>query len=109
MTTADVEHFIGGFRNFQGQPACLRNVAHVNEIAPLFAVFVHEWRIVVEETRSKNRQHTGVRIRERLTRTENIKEAQRNGGDSVRASNGHAQALLMELANGIDGRQRGTL
>ena len=74
-TAAYIEHFAGGFRSLQRKTAGARNVAHVNEIAPLFSVLVNERRIVIQESRSKNREYACVRIRKRLASAKDIKEA----------------------------------
>jgi len=105
-TAAYVEHFAGGFRSLQGKTARTRDVAHVNEIAPLFAVLINKRPIVIQEARSKNGENAGIRIRKGLASAEDVKETQRYSVDAVGAADRHAEALLMKFANSINRRQR---
>src|SRR3954470_19334641 len=65
-TAAYVQYFAGCFRSLQRKAAGARNVAHVDEIAPLFPILINKRGIVIQEPRSKNREHAGIRVRKCL-------------------------------------------
>src|SRR4030088_257687 len=71
------------------------HVVDAYEIAALRAVLEHQWRLLVEETRGKDRQHTRVRVRERLPGPVDIEETQSHGWDAVRATEDQTHTLLV--------------
>ena len=57
-----------------------RDVAHRDEVAPLQPVLEDPRRAIVQQPRREDREHAGVRIRERLPRAVRVEEPQRDAG-----------------------------
>src|SRR5918995_6727011 len=83
---ADVEGLADGLVDFQRQAARLSHVEDAHEVAVLQAILEDEWRVAVQEARSKDRQHACVRIRQRLPRAEDVEESKRDGGNVIDAA-----------------------
>src|SRR6185503_3366356 len=59
---ADVERLIVGARLLERQEIGLNDIADVNEVPCLFAVFKDHWGLILKEPRRKDGTDTGVRI-----------------------------------------------
>src|SRR5215207_632988 len=86
LTAADIEHLAGRTIDLEREPTRSRYIFDVHEVAALVTVFEHERWFVIEEPRREDREHTRVWIRQRLARTVDVEEAQRDGRNLVRRS-----------------------
>ena len=82
-----------------------RDVAHRDEVAALQPVLEDPRRPVVQQPRREDREHAGVRIRERLPRAVRVEEPQRDRRDPVRRAGDEAGALLVVLRERVDRRE----
>src|SRR5437588_10296655 len=73
----------------------------MDKIAGLLAIFIHEWRRVIQQACAEDGTDTGVRIRQRLPRPVTIEVAERNGRHSECASHDEREPLLVKLGDGI--------
>src|SRR5438128_6579018 len=80
---ADVDDFADSVVGYQREPECTRDVAHVDEIANLIAVFIDHRRTVINQPRRENGQNTGRRIQDELPWTIRIEYPQGDCIDSV--------------------------
>src|SRR4051812_25514272 len=103
---ANVEHLAGGSRMFERDQEGASDVLHMHEIAPLLAVLEYHRTLAVQQTRGKNREHAGVRIRKRLTRPIDVEEPKRDSLDAVSGSDGERQALLHILGQCVNRCER---
>jgi hypothetical protein len=101
-SASDIERASCGVRGFECETARPRHVVYAHEIAALKTVFEDQRRIVVQQTRCEDRQDTGVRIRERLTRAEHVEEPKRDCLDAIRPADHQAHAFLVEFGERID-------
>ena len=62
-------------------------------------------RAVVQQPRREDREHAGVRIRERLARAVRVEQPQRDRRDPVRGADDEAGALLVVLRQRVDRRR----
>src|SRR5262245_24205951 len=68
LARADVDRLVICAVGFERQQVCLNDVADVNEIARLFAVFEDHRLLVVQQPRREDGADARVRIRQRLAR-----------------------------------------
>src|SRR3954468_22679719 len=73
---ADVEHLRVSPRVHERIGECARDVADVNEIAPLLAILEDQRALPIRQTRRENREHASVRIRKCLARPVDVEQAQ---------------------------------
>jgi hypothetical protein len=74
LAAADVEHAIGRGGNFERQATRLGDIADVHKVTLLASILENlRWQ-VVQQLRSEDREHAGVRIRERLPRPVDIEK-----------------------------------
>src|SRR5215472_3159381 len=58
-------------------------VVNAHEVTHLLAIFKDKRRLLIEQPRSKDRGHAGVRVRERLARTIDVEVAKSNHRQAV--------------------------
>ena len=97
---ADVDRAAVGAVCLQRESERARHVAHGDEVAPLETVLVHARRAIVEEARGEDREHAGVRVRERLAGSVRVEEAKRDRRDAVGGAGDEARALLARTSSG---------
>ena len=100
---ADVEDLAGHAGPLEREQEGARDVMHAHEVAPLQAVLVDERGAVVEQARREDRHDPRMGIRERLARTVDVAEPQRDRLDPVRLPEREAEALLIELRQRVRG------
>src|SRR5262249_39972795 len=94
-----------GAVGFERQQVCLNDVADVDEIARLFAVFEDHWLLVVQQPRREDGANAGVRIRQGLARPVNVEVTQRDRRYAVSPADDQAELLLILLRDGVDRRR----
>src|SRR2546423_5505419 len=102
---ADVDRPAVGLVLLEREHTGTRDVADVDEVAGLLAVFEDERRPVVEQTRREDRGRTRVWIRERLALAVDVEEAQRHRGYPVCGADGEEHLLVVALPDRIDRRR----
>src|SRR5215212_6528150 len=91
---------------FQRQPAGVRDVEDMDEIPTLLAVFEHHRRAAIEEPGCEYREYTGVRIRQRLSRSIDVKKAKCRRGNTIGLSHHQTEPLLGIFVEGINRAER---
>ena len=93
----------------EGQQVGPHDVAHVDEVARLAAVFEDERRLPVEKTRGEDGARARVGVRERLTGPVHVEVTKRDGRYAVGPSHHEAVLLLILLGDGVDRSRREAL
>ncbi len=113
---ADVQHPTVRGGGVERERERLGDVVDRDEVAALEPVLEDQRRPPVQEARGEDREHSGVRVRQRLARAVGVEEAQGDGGHAVRRAEEQAEPLLLELRERVDrgelrllrlGRRRG--
>ncbi len=99
---AEIHRVARGRLGLQGQQDPAHDVAHMDEVARLFAVLEDHRRVPVEQARSEDRGHPGIRIGERLVGSVDVEEAQRHRGDAVGGARDKRQLLVVALGDRVD-------
>src|SRR5437762_5828496 len=81
----------------------------MDEIPPLLTVLEHHRGAAVEEPSGENREYTGVWVRQRLSRSIDVKETKRRGGNPVGFPYHQTESLLSIFVEGINRAKRGRL
>src|SRR3974377_749489 len=105
-TRADIEDLTIRMGTIEREEIRLINVADVDEAARLPSILEDERSFAGSEGEGKVFGHTGVGIRNRLARTENIEIAKHSNGNSVRTADGQKQLLLSSFGDGGDTLRR---
>ena len=103
---ADVDRAAVGAVALERQAAGAGDVGDVHEVAPLAAVLVDQRRPAVQQPRGEDREHAGVRVRERLPRPVDVEEAQRHRRHAVGRPVEQAHPLLVVLGQRVDRGER---
>src|SRR5438477_5248733 len=80
-----------------GEQIRARDILNERKIAGLLSVFIKNWRQIVKQTGAKNRDHTGVRIEDRLSGSVSARVPQRNGWNPDLFSPEQDQFLLIDF------------
>ena len=88
---------------FSGEQICARDIFDERKIARLLAIFVQHGRQIVQQSRAKNRNHTRIRIEDRLTRSVSTGVTQRDCGNADLLSPEKHKPLLVNFGQPING------
>src|SRR5262245_26379553 len=102
LAHADVDRLVIGAIGFERQQVGLNDVADVNEIARLPAIFIDYRLLVVQQARREYGADACIRIRERLARSVNVEITQRDHRYAVSPPDYQAELLLVLLGDGVD-------
>ena len=80
-----------------GEQIRARDIFNERKIAGLLAVFIKNRRQIIEQTRAKNRDHAGIGIEDRLSRSVSARVTQRDGWDPDLFSPEQYQFLLIDF------------
>src|SRR5205085_220690 len=75
---ADVEYAADRFGLFEGEQEGLRYIVDMDEIPPLIAILEDHRRLAIQQSRGKDGEHAGIGIGQRLSRTVDIEEPERD-------------------------------
>src|SRR5207247_1593237 len=103
---AHVEDFVRDGLRLEGEEAGLGDVAHMDEVPGLQAIFEHEGSTAVQEGAREDGGDAGIGVREGLAVAIDVEEAQGYGGQAQAAPHGEDHLLLIALVDCVDGRGR---
>ena len=89
--------------------AGVRDIQNMDEIPPLLTILEHHGGAAVEESGGEDREHTGVWIRQRLSRSIDVKETKCRSRNPVGFPYHQTESLLSIFVEGVNRAERGWL
>src|SRR5262249_5463352 len=103
FAAADVHSHAVKFVGFSGEQVRARDIFDKGEVACLLAVFIKNRRQIVEQARAEDRDHAGVRVKDRLARAVGAGISKRDGWNSNLLSPKQHQSFLIDFGQTVNG------
>lgn len=102
-SATDVDDLACRLRLLEREAKGLGDIANMDEIAPLIAVFEDHRRLMVRQSGGKIGEHTGIGVGQRLTCAEDVEQAERHGLHPIGFREDQALPFLRVFGERIDG------